>query len=200
MKTWEELREALEQCNRAVHQGDRHGQHALLTSEGTKQHLTLLTGTHGLPRSTNGKNLVAFLRIRDAVGDEPSQIRLADRFTAGKCSAAEHHIGPPFAATFHLSAQAFKKSCGADDGVTHLAIGLQCFFEGQLGFLEFQKWLLHTNGREENVMGNPSLPTFGVGVQGGLVVNRPRVLSPSSSRGEAAHDHINRLRESVSAQ
>ena len=82
----------------------------------------------------------------DAVRHEAGQIGFADWLAAGQGPPPEHHVGATLSAAFHLTPQAFKEGGGANDGVGHLLVCLQHGFEGQLGPLKLQQWLLNADG------------------------------------------------------
>ena len=75
----------------------------------------------------------------------------------------------------------------------HLPIRLQVRFEGQFGSLEFQERFLHADGGQQHVVRRTSSATFPIGVQRGLVINRPCVLPSPCAGSKAGHHHIGRL-------
>ena len=79
----------------------------------------------------------------------------------------------------------------------HFPIGLQFRFKGQFRLLEFQQRFLHADRREQHVMSHASPSSLPVGVEGGLVINRPGVFAASGAGRQAGDHHIRGLVEGL---
>ena len=76
----------------------------------------------------------------------------------------------------HLPCKGFEESGRSHNGVGDVAGLPELGLQGQLGMLELQQGLLDAHSAEEHKVGGAACPGSLQGIQGGLIVDCPRVF------------------------
>ena len=90
-----------------------------------------------------------FGRVGDAIDHEIAQIIVADGFAGGELTIPKDQKCLPIAQPRDLTRERFEESRRSYDGIGETR-GHQCFFEGELGELKWQFWILDAYCREQN--------------------------------------------------